>query len=231
MDINQTIQEAIDKLIQEKLPAMVAAKAEKLLNELLGDIFRSYSDMGKQIKEKIEKQLDINLQQFELADYNVIVSKAINERLAGLVNEDAIKPIMSLVQDAVGFMEKKTIKLSEIWEMIKQASMDEDESEMDGQLSFYAEKNHEHDWVDVCFDIDGKKSQHDCAIHFMVSGKNGGTIFSFHTGNYRQKKGSMTPARMTMLDQLEHKIFRLYSAQVKIEVDETDFENDWSRYN
>lgn len=231
MDINKEIQIATDKFIEEKLPEMVAQKVTKMVDEILNDVFRSYSDVGKQIKEKIEKQLNVNLQEYDLVDYNHFVAKAINERLIGIINEGSIKPIMNLVEGTVGFIEKKTIKLSEIHQMFIDSSMEENDQEPEGQISFYATKNHEHGWTTVNADIEENVSEGDCALEFLIN-ESRGSIFCFRTKSHWSKKSNLTPSKVTQLSNLEHKIFRLYSAQVKVEIDDNGyFENSWSRYN
>ncbi len=232
MNINEEIQKATDKFIEEKLPEMVSQKVTKMVDEILNDVFRSYSDVGKQIKEKIEKQLNVNLQEFDLIDYNHFVSKAINERLIGLMNENCIKPIMKLVEGTVGFIEKKEIKLTEIHQMFIDASMQDNDQEGEGDISFFATKNEQYGWTTVSIDTDGGKDEDKCALQFLVS-KDSGRIFSMKTESYWASKGNLTPARVVALSNLEHKIFRLYSAQVKIELDQMYFEdeNHWSRYN
>lgn len=230
MDINLEIQKATDKFIEEKLPELVAQKVTKMVDEILGDVFRSYSDVGKQIKEKIEKQLNVNLQEYDLVDYNHFVSKAINDRLIGIINEGSIKPIMQLVEDTVGFLERKTIKISEIHQMIIDSSMEENDQEPEGEISFHAIKNEEHGWTVVSIDTEPNVTPKDCALEFLISEERG-NIFCFRTTSHWSKKGNLTPSKVTQMSNLEHKIFRLYSAQVKVEIDENWLDNSWSRYN
>lgn len=231
MDINLEIQKATDKFIEDKLPEMVAQKVTKMVDEILNDVFHSYSDVGKQIKEKIEKQLNVNLQEYDLVDYNHFVAKAINERLVGIVNEGSIKPIMELVENTVGFLEKKTIKLSEIHQMFIDSSMEENDQESEGEISFHAIENEKNGWTTVSIDADANVSANDCALEFLIS-KERGNIFCFRGKSHWSEKSKLTPSKVTQLSNLEHKIFRLYSAQVKIEIDDTEWlENSWDRYN
>lgn len=232
MNINQEIQKATDAFIEEKLPAMVSTKVEKMVDGILDDIFRSYSDTAKNIKRKIEEGLDINLQEFGLVDYNALISKAIAKRLDTLVSEEAIKPVMAVVDDIVGFVSKKEIKLSEIHEMVIQVAKDGYSDEQSGEISFFVEENDRYDWLTVTIDEEKKKKE-DCAISFIISttGSRAHLIFSFHAGDYKHKKSEITPARMVMLRNIELKIFRLYAAGVKVIVDETYFDNEWNKFH
>lgn len=229
MELNKEIQAATDKFIEEKLPAMVEEKVSKMVDGILDDVFRSYSDTAKQIKLKIEEKLDINLQKFDIVDYNALISKAINEKLVGLVNEGSVVPIMELVKSVVGFIEKKEINLSEIHQLFIDASMEYDETEFEGEITFIVEHNSEHKWHDIYIDTEGGKDKNDCDISFTIH--ENGLFYSFRANHWRSRMDKITPAKVTQLNALEHKIYRLYSAQVKVTIDETDFENRWDRHN
>lgn len=227
MDLNKEINAATDKFIAEKLPEMVEQKVTKMIDEVLNDVFRNYSDTAKNIKAKIEEKLDVNLQKFDLVDYNHLVSKAINDSLLKQVN---LQPIMDLCQDAIGFVNQKTIKLSSIVQMFLDASMESDERESDGEISLFINENEEYKWIEISIDAEADIDKEECGIRFLVS-TDRKKIFSFSSKSYNSKLGKVTPAKITMLDHLEHKIFRLYSAQVEIEIDGYDFDTTWSRYD
>jgi len=224
MNLNEEIQLATDKFVAEKLPQLVEEKVSKMVNDVLDDVFRSYSETAKAIKSKIEQKLDVNLQEFDLLDYNHLVSKAINDNLMQLVN---VQPIMDLCQDAIGFVKQKNIKLSDIVEMFKNAAM-EDNSEYEGEITVIIEVNEKHNWTEVWLDLDADTEKHKCGIKFIISDSRK-KIFSFNSSSYQSALGNVTPSKITQLSTLEHKIFRLYSAQVEVVVDEVDFENTWYR--
>jgi len=228
MDINKEIQVATDKFVAEKLPEMVTEKVGKMVDSILEDIFRSYSDTAKSIKSKIEEKLDINLQKFDLVDYNHLVSKAISDQLVGIVNENAIQPILELTKDAIGFVKQKEIKLSQIHEMVLEEAKEEC-YDTSGHISFHVEENENNKWHTISFDIEKDQKEKECGVSFLVN--ESGSIFCFRSGNFLQRKAEVTPARLTMLSSLEHKIFRLYSAGVKVIIDEYDFDNYWQKYN
>lgn len=225
MNLNKQIQETSDKIIAEKLPEMVEKATTKMLESIISDVFSSYGDMAKEIKGKIEKQLDINLQKFDTVDYNAIVAKAINENITQQVN---IQPILDLTKNAIGFVEKKEINLSEIVEMFKNGAM-EDSDEQQGSISVHVKENLENRWVEVSLDIEEDKDTHECGIKFIYS-TNRNTIFSFKSQDYKSSLREVTPSKIVSLSTLEHQIFRLYSAQVKINTDDIEFDTEWYRY-
>jgi hypothetical protein len=231
MDINEEILKVTDKIIAEQLPVMLEKSVTNMLEQVLKDLFSSYSKTSKDVKEVIEKSLNVNLQKYDLIDYNALVAGAINNHLVKCVNENSIEPIMKMVESATGFIEKKKMKMSEIHEMIIGASKDYNDDDSSGEISFYIDNNEEHGWYTVSYDIEKDVDKKDCSIEFLVSSRGSlKTIFTMRTKSYSSKKGNLTPTKIMNLSNLEHKIFRLYSAQVEIEVNETDFDNTWYRY-
>lgn len=230
MDINKEIQDSAEKIIAEKLPAMIEKATVSMLESVVKDLFSSYSPLAKDVKTKIEKQLDINLQRFAMADYNGLVAQVINEQLVHCVNEDVINPIKELTKKAVSFVEKKEMKLSEIHEMIKSEVM-QDSSDEDGEITFTVKNpGSGYSFVEVYIDDNPNVSEEKCALSFLLS-TGSKRIFGMKAMPWcYSTSDKVTPARLSRLRDFEAKIFRLYSAQVKIEVDETEFENEWCKY-
>jgi hypothetical protein len=226
MNLNDEIQKITDKVIAEKLPKMVEDSVSKMLESVISDVFGRYSDMSKDVKKKIEGKLDINLQEFDLIDYNALVAKAINENLLKEIN---LTPILEMVKNTIGFVNKKSITLSEIVEIAKEAAM-EDGYEESGEISFLARENTEHKWVEIFMDIEKKKREEDCAISFIVS-TDRNNIFCFKCKDYWTNLNPITPSKLSMLGNFEQQIFRLYSAQVKVVIDELDFDTEWCKYD
>lgn len=229
MNINEEIQKATDAFISEKLPGLVAEKVGKMVDGILCDVFEKWGKTAKAIKEKIEQQLDINLQEFDLVDYNHLVSKAVNDRLVGIINEQSIDPINKLIENAVGFISKKEWTLSEINEMVLSEAREYHSWENSGRISFYVEENYDNKWHTVNIDLDENKNAEECAIEFLIN--ENGSIFCFKMKDHWNRKDVPTPAMVTRLSNFEQKIFRLYAAQVKVKVDETEFENYWYNHD
>lgn len=81
MDLNKEIQVITDKVILEKLPEMVEQHVTSMINSVVKDVFNGYSDTSKQLKKRIEETLKVNLEKFDLIDYNALVAKTINDNL------------------------------------------------------------------------------------------------------------------------------------------------------
>lgn len=229
MNFNEETTKHINKVIEEKLPQMIEEKATKMIESIIEDTFR-WGDVKDQIKKKLQESINVNLMNFDLIDYNGLIAKTINDNLLKQVN---LQPIIDMTQDIVGFVNKKTITLEEIADMFIEASMEENESEGEGEITFIVEENENYNWVEVYADIEADKDKRDCSFKFIFSTKDSreGHIFSFRTKDgYGSERKKISPSMMVALSGLEAKIFRLYSAQVKI----TDYQqtpsNYWDRY-
>lgn len=77
------------------------------------------------------------------------------------------------------------------------------------------------------------KAMDDCAIKFIFSTSKyqdqDGLIFSLKRQGYGSPFKEMSPSELVGMGYLEHKIFRLYSAQVKITDYDKEIDTYWSR--
>lgn len=231
-NLSQLTKRIFDDAINNKLPEIIKEKAERLLNDIFNDLFRSYSDAGKKIKEVIEKKLDINLQEFDMVDYNALIANAVNKELGVLVKTESIEPVLKLTRAATGFMKKKEIKLSEIHELVIETAASDDYKD-EKEISFHVTYNEEHGWFTIAIDLDENIEVKNCTIEMLINEKSG-IIFIFRTkgkwyGSENRKQPN--PSALANYDLLQHKLFRLYSAQVKVIIDETEFENNYEDYD
>jgi hypothetical protein len=226
MDIKEEVNGITNKVITEKLPGIVEEKVTKMITSVVDDLFRSYGDIAKDVKEKIEKEIDVNLQEYKMLDYNALIAKTINETLLNEVNESCLEPIKSMIKDTVGHIDRKEIKYSEICNMVLEAAM-EDSCDNEGEISFHAIKDDRHDWTTISYDFEADIEPRRCQTEILISGSRG-TIFIFRTKTNWDAKGEVNPKMMVNMNKLEQNIFRLYAGQVKI-IEDNNFENYWSK--
>lgn len=230
MDFNKEIQNAMSKIVAEKMPEMIENHATKMITDIVSDLFR-YGNIKDSIKNKIEQSINVNLQVFDLIDYNALISKTINDNLLNQVN---LQPILEMTQDIIGFVKQKEITLDAIAEIFIDASKEENEQNGEGEITFIVEESPKHNWIEVFADIESDKEKNKCAIKFIFSIKDSrdGKIFSLRTkdGYYDNIQKEISPSRLVSMRGIEAKIFRLYAAQVKI----TDYNSHpstyWDRY-
>jgi len=227
MNLNQVVQEQLNIAITDKLPELINQKVQKLLDDILSDLFRSYSDTGKAIKEKIEKQLDVSLQHLDLTDYNVMVSKAIANQLSKQID---IKPIEELVKSIVGRLEYTTISLGELIEKVKELAKDDayfhDESA--GEILLDVDFDDKHDWYVIKLGLEEGSQEN---VKFYVTNTTN-TILALKYSNFFKTDKEVSTSDLTNMSALENLIFQLYNNNVKItEIEDNVFYDlCWSKY-
>lgn len=228
MDFTKETNLALEKIIAKKLPQMIEDKASEMIEDIVKDIFR-WGDVKKQIREKIESSINVNLQKFDLIDYSALIGKTINENLLQQVN---LQPIVDMTKDIVGFVDKKEISLEEVAQIFIDASMEENDQNGEGEITFITEENDKYNWIQVYADIEPDKNKNDCSFNFIFSTKEDrGQIFSFKSTNgYFDRPGKISPSKLASLNKLEAQIFRLYAAQVKITDYNDSISTHWDRY-
>lgn len=230
MDFNKETNIAIEKVIAEKLPQMIEDKTTKMIEDIVSDIFR-WGNVKDSIKTKIEESINVNLQKFDLIDYNSLIAKTINENLVQQIN---LQPIIDMTQDIIGFVNKKEISLEDIAQLFIDASMEENDQESDGEITFLVKQDDRYKWIEVSADIEPDKDDYQCSFRFIFSTDKdrNGQIFSFRTREpyFNDNQRKISPSRLVYMDKLESSIFRLYSAQVKITNYDDSIDVNWSRY-
>lgn len=194
---------AIQKIIEQKI--------EKTVEDILGDLLRSYSDFGKGLKETIQNSLNVDLRELGLAGYNDIILKIVKTKLDASMEvfgkEQIEKDLEELLKSPPA-----EIKLSELVEQLKEGHEDEDHyqctcivawSDTDGYGRVYL---HE----------DGEKSKSQCSYELAFA-KNG-RIYSFSIeGRDPSKKIFCGP-----FYGFERTLFQMYTAKTRLIIDEDD---------
>lgn len=230
MDINAKVNEITNKIIEDKLPTIIEEKVTGMLTSIVDDIFRSYGDTAKKIKETIQEKLDISLENLKMDEYNVIVADIINRELTENI-QISTGPLKEMIRETVGHLSKKDWKLSEIVSRFESIAMEATYSDNnEGEFTLHVKTNSENKWTEVAFDVDANVAEYDCGIRFIVSASSN-RIFSFHYKDWRHDQKEVNLSRLLAMSHAEREIFRLYNNNCKIEIDDTDFETTWSRYD
>lgn len=115
MDIALIAQEKINKFVTDgTVDQMIENQIKKTLESTVTDVFRDYSDFGKDLKKTISEKLKVNLEEIDIPTYSNIVCKVIQDTLMTTSLESSIAKIKATVEQFINQIEKKTWKLSEI---------------------------------------------------------------------------------------------------------------------
>jgi hypothetical protein len=115
MDIAIIAQEKINKLVSDgSIDTMIETQIKKTLESTISDVFREYSDFGKDLKKVISDKLKVNLEQIDIPLYSNKIMQVIKTTLVATALEPSIKRIQESVNSCLNQIEKKNWKLSEI---------------------------------------------------------------------------------------------------------------------
>lgn len=126
MDLNKMMNDALAQMKEENfVEGVVRTRLKKTITEIVDDVFRSYSDFGKNLKVYIEKNLNINFERLGLEGYNGIVLAAVKEQLDKAITIQGVEKIKETMDKMLKDV-KQEYKLSEIIEELKGESLKEE---------------------------------------------------------------------------------------------------------
>lgn len=225
MDIQVLVQQQLEKIIQEgKLEAIVRAKVEKTLEEVVQDMVRSYSDFGKGLKEEITKAFKIDFEKISMVDYNTIVTDIVKEHLDKHLMLYVKEPIANEIKEYVGSLDKKEWKLSEIVERFKKDEISDEDRYSGGEITVIVEKSN-YGSTHIHIDENAGKTSYNCEYKISLDTKTG-IPYSFDIGKYGHHRGKLIYD--SLHGEFSKFFFRLYAQKASIIVDhyDTDYYNE-----
>lgn len=117
MNLEENIKDVIQtKLSDGTIEKIISDKLEKGINDAMDDLFRSYGDVGKVIKEKAKEVLIPAIESHDFSDHIVKLDTILTE----IVNQTSLTENKKLLENFKELMiedeEKKIIKTSELFE-------------------------------------------------------------------------------------------------------------------
>ncbi|MCC5465564.1 hypothetical protein [Pelosinus baikalensis] len=214
MDLNKLVNESLAKIQQDGFVQKVVEKQLKsTIESIVDDLFRSYSDFGKNLKKEIESQLKINLNELNLAGYNVMVLNAVKEKLDEAVTIQGVEKIQQALDAMLGDV-KKEYKLSELIKKMKEESNEYGDHNGE-EISFHIDSDRRI-LTFISFDEEDGQSEYECKYRLSVS--KDGKVTSVKIGN-KELKNSVIMGGLYGLDET---LFKIYASGAKLIIDEDD---------
>ena len=114
IDLNKIVNDTLVKLEKEQfVETVVKKRLEKTITEIVDDTFREWSDFGKNLKEYIRENLNVNLESLGLEGYNSLALAAIKEELDKCITIQGIEKIKETTKEILSDV-KPEYTLSEI---------------------------------------------------------------------------------------------------------------------
>lgn len=214
-DLRQAIIDEVERQAKgENIQALIAKKVGVLIEESIGNAFRSYHNVGKQIEKAIEDSLQIN-DALDLPRYGVMVLAVLRQKLDERVHA-LISDRLEKEMDEILSIAPKELKFSALVEAIVKHASEDMRERYGTSITCIVEHNEKYDWHEVWLDCEDGTDKRDCEIRFTV-GKDG-DILSCSLDN----KNPKTTVRMGGMWGYQKMLFGAYCCGSKIIMDDTD---------
>lgn len=219
IDLNKIVNDTLVNMESEKFVEKVVQETlEKSVKSIVNDIFRDYSDFGKNLKEYIEGNLEINFNKLGLEGYNGLVLAAVKEQLDKAITIQGIEKIKESVNNMLSDV-KQEYTLSEIIEEAKTDDPCKELYEYDYGEHIYLEiekggSGYYHIYIDNDEDEPDRKYYYSYQIDIDSDGKPYSIKFKGDEINTKKIMGGLYG-----LDAL---LFKIYSSGSKITLDKGD---------
>lgn len=224
MDIQQIINDKINETLGEKLDEIVTKNVEKSVESIISDLFDNWGSATKQVKEILEKGLQISLENAKIESYNIRVTKHIEDAIGKYLDERVKDKILQGIQHSASYITKDNWKMSEIVEAFIESLSDSDYKDGYIEPTIIVEQS---SWgcIYIGIDKDNGKREYDCEYRLSVN--KDGSVYGFDQRDYagREKKAT------ALYGDFDKLIFSLYANNAIIEFDKYQTEFYLEGYN
>jgi len=227
MNIQEQVQSALNNIVSSgTIEEIISKKVEKTIEDILNDSLRSYSDFGKKLEEVIKQSLQIDLSKISTLGYQQIVVDIVKQKLQEATLNHIAEPIEKALNEVIAPFEKRTYKLSEIIQKYKEHEWDSSDDD-EVEISFHVEYGR-YGSVYIGFDKEENKERYSCAYQLSIN-KEDNVLWLFEIKGWKPQRGDLRA--QSIHGSFDHFIFNLYASQCPIEIDESNVETYWSRYD
>ena len=234
-----TVQEMFGRILSEKIQAgalevAISKKVDSLIEETANDVFRSYSDLGKALKEKMTKAIMPQIESLDdLPTYHDFVLNRLKTAAQGFYDSRLTEVLDKEFAEILAEVPEK-ITLSYIVDsLVKEAQED---NEPEGEITLIIDEDNYSSggrWLSVYIDKEADQDKHSCDFDLHLSkDKETGKydILGLRVGG----KKSGESLAMGRLYNMEKILFNVYAMKGRIELDQgldaDDYETSWDHY-
>lgn len=220
-----TVQEMFGRILSEKIQAgaleeAIIKKVDSLIESTADDVFRSYSDLGKALKEKMTKAIMPQLEKMDdLPTYHDFVLNRLKVAAQGFYDSRLTEVLDKEFEEIMAEVPEK-ITLSYIVNSLLEEAQEDNESE--GEITLIIEEHNYSNsglWLSVYIDKEADQEKYDCAYDLHLSKDK-------ETGKYRilnikvDNKKPGESLSMGRLYKMEKILFNVYAMKGQIELDQ-----------
>lgn len=233
--VTATVQEMFGQVLQQRIQSgaleqAIGKYADKLIDDAASDVFRSYGDIGKALKEQFAKAIMPQLDNIaDLPTYHEYVTNRLklatqqfyDNRLAAILDKELEDLLSELpVQITLSWLVKKVLAQSR-----------EYNNDCEGEITLIIEEDYTYGkWAHIYLDKESDRSKHDCEFDLHLSqNKESGKweIIGLRINGHKAGQ-QLSMGRQYGFEKI---LFNVYAMQGQIEFDQgtdaSDYETSW----
>lgn len=229
MDLNKMVMDSLVKMDKEgKVQEIVEKHVSSTIESIVKDVFGSWSDFSKGLKEQVETQLQVNFKELDLASYNTLVMKAIKEKINDSIAKEGLERINGQIEELLSDT-KDEYKLSELVKELVNEIEDLDELGYEEYHEMSMHIRTPYGLTYIHLDAESGKDEYECKYKICVDPKKNNEVVSIDIeedryGRKRKTESFDVRAIMRGFRGLEEMLFKLYARKGRIIIDEDQVE-------
>ncbi len=212
IDLNKLVNQSLSKIEEQGfVEQVVEKKLKETVTSIINDLFHSYSDFGKNLKNQVSQQLNINLRELNLAGYNTMILNTVKEKLDEAIHIQGTEKIKEALDVLLSDV-KQEYKLSELIEEMK-AKANEYGDYNRKEISFHIDPDRDI-LTFIYFDEESGKDKYRCKYGIWVNkeGNIAGVEIKDRKFDNRVIMGGLRG--------FEETLFKIYTTGPKLIIDE-----------
>lgn len=234
-----TVQDMFGRILNEKIQAgalevAISKKVDSLIEETANDVFRSYSDLGKALKEKMTKAIMPQIDSLDdFPTYHDFVLNRLKTAAQGFYDSRLTEVLDKEFAEILAEVPEK-ITLSYIVNSLLEEAQEGDDSE--GEITLIIEEDNYSNsgrWLSVYIDKEADQERHRCDFNLHLSKDKETGKYEILSIRVDGKKPGEALA-MGRFYNMEKILFNVYAMKGQIELDQgldaDDYETGWEHY-
>lgn len=223
IDLNKIINEKMIEIEKDGfIEKIIEDNLKKCLESVISDVFSYSGPIRDGIKNHIKENLNVNLHDLNIPQYNTLVVQAVNKKVKEMIEIQGINKLNECI-DKMLMDVKEEYTLSEIIEQLKEEDYKEKyEYSHDDYLTLIIEER--YGFKHIYLDLEPNKSKYECDYNINIDDE--GKIYSTKLENIDITK----KLKIGNLYGLSEMIFKIYSSGAKIILDQGMDPDDYDTY-
>jgi hypothetical protein len=178
---------AVDEIVNTKVKSMIdsgsiaemiESKIEKVISDVVNEELRSYSDFGKNLKEYINKSLQVNFDELGFEGYHENLLRVISKVYADSMNSVHLDKVKKVTEEMLA-NPPEIVKFSDLVEAVKEKAREhakDNEENSDYEAFTYESEitciitgRSDRLFTYISLDPESGKSEHQCAYRIGIS--------------------------------------------------------------